>query len=95
MNHSVLLSDFAKRAKKHKVIVDLCAGNGVIAILMSAKLPKAKSITGVEIQEYSADLAKRSVELNNLQNKVTIINKDLKKVKNDIQSGSVFVIQLL
>ncbi len=86
---SVLLSDFAKRAKKHKVVVDLCTGNGVIAILISAKLPKAKTITGVEIQEYSAELAKRSVELNGLQEKISIINKDLKKIKNDIQAGSV------
>jgi len=83
---SVLLSDFAKGAKKHKKIVDLCTGNGVIAILLSAKLPKAKEIIGVEIQEYSAELANRSIELNNLQDKITIINKDLLKIKKDIES---------
>ena len=86
---SVLLSDFAKGAKKHKKVVDLCSGNGVIAILLSAKLPKAKEIIGVEIQEYSAELANRSIELNNLQNIIQIINKDLLKIKKDIQSGSV------
>ncbi|MBR3281051.1 MAG: tRNA1(Val) (adenine(37)-N6)-methyltransferase [Clostridia bacterium] len=86
---SVLLSDFAKGAKKHKRVVDLCTGNGVIAILLSAKLAKAKEIIGVEIQEYSAELANRSIELNNLQNKIQIINKDLLKIKKDIQSGSV------
>ena len=86
---SVLLSDFAMGAKKHKNVVDLCTGNGVIAILLSAKMPKAKSITGVEIQEYSAELATRSVKMNNLDNKITIINKDLKKIKNDIQAGSI------
>ena len=86
---SVLLSDFAKGAKKHKKIVDLCTGNGVIAILLSAKLPKSKEIIGVEIQEYSAELANRSIELNNLQDKISIINKDLLKIKKDIQSGSV------
>ncbi len=86
---SVLLSDFAKGAKKHKNVVDLCTGNGIIAILLSSKLPKAKSIIGVEIQEYSAELARRSLELNGLQEKITIINKDLKKIKSDIQSGSV------
>ena len=86
---SVLLSDFAMRTKKQKTVVDLCTGNGVIAILLSAKLPKAKQIIGVEIQEYSAELANRSIELNNLQNKITIINKDLLKIKKDIQSGSV------
>ncbi len=86
---SVLLSDFAKGAKKHKKVVDLCTGNGVIAILLSAKLPKAKEIIGVEIQEYSVELANRSVEMNDLQDKITIINKDLLKVKKDIQAGSV------
>ena len=86
---SVLLSDFAMRSKKHKKVVDLCTGNGVIAILLSAKLPKAKEIIGVEIQEYSAELANRSIELNNLQNRIQIINKDLLKIKKDIQSGSV------
>jgi len=77
------------RAKKHKKVIDLCTGNGVIAILLSAKLPKAKEIIGVEIQEYSAELANRSVELNKLQNKITIINKDLLKIKKDIEAGSV------
>ena len=86
---SVLLSDFAKGSKKHKTVVDLCTGNGVIAILLSAKLPKVKQIIGVEIQEYSAELARRSVEYNNLQDKITIINKDLLKIKKDIPSGSV------
>ena len=86
---SVLLSDFAMRAKKHRNVVDLCTGNGVIAILLSAKIPKAKEIIGIEIQEYSAELANRSIELNNLQDKITIINKDLLKIKKDIQAGSV------
>ena len=86
---SVLLSDFAKGAKKHKTIVDLCTGNGVIAILLSAKLPKARKIIGVEIQEYSSELANRSIELNNLQEKISIINKDLTTIKKDIPSGSV------
>lgn len=86
---SVLLSDFAKGAKKHKKVVDLCTGNGVIAILLSAKLPKAKEIIGVEIQEYSAELANRSIELNDLQDKIQIINKDLTKIKKDIVAGSV------
>ncbi len=86
---SVLLSDFAKGAKKHKKVVDLCSGNGVIAIHVYHKLTKAKEIIGVEIQEYSAELANRSIELNNLQNIIQIINKDLLKIKKDIQSGSV------
>ena len=86
---SVLLSDFAKSAKKHKKVVDLCTGNGVIAILLSSKLPRVKEITGVEIQEYSAELANRSIVLNNLQDKIQIINKDLTKIKKDILPGSV------
>ena len=85
---SVLLSDFAKRAKKTKKVVDLCTGNGVIAILLSSKID-AENIVGVEIQEYSAELARRSIELNNLQEKIQIINKDLNYLKEEIESGTI------
>lgn len=88
---SVLLSDFAKNAKKQKRIVDLCTGNGIIAILLSAKT-NSNDITGVEIQDYSAELANRSILLNRLEDRIKIINKDLKNLKSDIASGSVDLI---
>ena len=59
---AVLLSGFAK-AKKGDVVLDMGTGTGIIPILMEAKT-EAAHLTGLEIQEESADMARRSVELN-------------------------------
>ena len=76
---SVILSDFAKNIKKNSEIIDLGTGTGIISILLSKKL-QAKKIYGIEIQKQVADMAKRSVELNSLENLVTILNEDLKNL---------------
>lgn len=88
---AILLSDFAKDMKKSELVVDLCTGTGVIPILLAGKT-EAKKIIGVEIQEECADMAKRSVALNNLENRVEIINIDLKFLKNVIPSATVDVV---
>ncbi len=88
---AILLSDFAKDMKKSELVVDLCTGTGVIPILLAGKT-EAKKIIGVEIQEECADMAKRSVALNNLENRVEIINIDLKLLKNVIPSATVDVV---
>ena len=85
---AVLLANFAKNMKRKNLVVDLCTGTGIVAILLSGKT-NAKKIIGVEIQEESAEMAKRSVELNLLQDRVEIINEDLKKLKPIIEAGSV------
>lgn len=85
---AVLLSDFAKGIKKDSYVVDLCTGNGIIAILLSGKT-EAKEIVGIEIQEHVAEMANRSVEMNNIQDRVKIINEDLTKLKNKIKAGTV------
>ena len=77
--------------KKSELVVDLCTGTGVIPILLAGKTG-AKKIIGVEIQEECADMAKRSVALNNLENRVEIINVDLKLLKNVIPSATVDVV---
>ena len=78
---SVLLSDFAKKIKKNTKVLDIGTGTGIISILL-AKKTEAKEIVGIEIQEDVADMAKRSVELNNLQNKVKIINDNILNIEN-------------
>ena len=80
---AVLLSDFSKEIKDNSSILDLCAGNGAISLLLSAKTTNTK-ITAVEIQESVADLAQRSVDLNNLNDRINILCMDLNKL------GSVF-----
>jgi tRNA1(Val) A37 N6-methylase TrmN6 len=84
---AVLLTDFV-RVKKGGKIVDLCTGNGIIPVLLSAKT-KAESITGIEILKESYDLAVRSAKLNNLTDKVHFINDDLKNWKSHFECGRV------
>ena len=75
---AVLLSDFANVKSKHTVI-DLCTGTGIVPMLLFGKY-NPKKIIGVEIQDEMVDMANRSVKLNNLGDRVSIINRDLKDV---------------
>ncbi len=74
---AVLLSNYVKIEKNMKII-DLGTGTGIIPILLSAKTD-AYHITGVEIQPEMAEMARRSVILNNLENRVDIIEGDFRK----------------
>ena len=77
---AVLLANFASmNIKKGARVVDLCTGNGIIPILLTAKT-KVKEILGVEIDEESSSLAKLNVKHNSLEEVVTIIKADAKKL---------------
>ena len=81
---SVLLSDFAKEIKAGSQVVDLGTGNGIIGILLCGKT-NLKNITGIEIQEDVAQMAQRSIELNNLQDRFSIINASITDIfKNNL-----------
>lgn len=84
---SVLLSDFAKDIRHNSKVMDLGTGTGVLCILLSGKT-KLKEIYGIEVQEEVADMAKRSVELNSLQNKIKIINENILNLENHFEKGS-------
>lgn len=74
---AVLLSGFAQ-VKEGEVAVDLGTGTGIIPILLEAKT-KGKHFTGLEIQEEVAEMAGRSVRLNQLENRVDIVRGDIKE----------------
>lgn len=74
---AVLLSGFA-RADKGDHVIDLGTGTGIIPILMEAKT-EASHLIGLEIQEESADMARRSVALNDLEAKIEIVTGDIKQ----------------
>lgn len=84
---SLLVSEFASITKYTNKIVDLGTGNGVIPLFLSKKT-KAQ-ITGIEIQEISSDLAKRNVQLNNLEDQISIINDDMKNWRKYFRNNSV------
>ena len=84
---AVLLSDFAKDIKNNSKVIDLGTGTGILPILISAKT-NASKIIGVEIQEEIANMAKRSVELNELANKIEIINKNIKNLEDELEIGT-------
>lgn len=71
---AVLLADFAKNARGRAI--DLCTGTGIVPILLAAK-SKLKEIDAIEIQEEIADMAKRSVEYNELEKLIHIKCGDL------------------
>jgi len=74
---AVLLSNYVKVGKNAR-IADLGTGTGIIPLLLSAKT-NASKIIGIEIQKEMAEMAARSVEYNNLQDKIEIVEGDFLK----------------
>ena len=74
---AVLLSSFA-RVKRGEKALDLGTGTGVIPILLESKNQGA-FYGGLEIQEASADMARRSVQYNDLEQKIEIKTGDIKE----------------
>lgn len=74
---AVLLANFAD-VKKGSCVIDLGTGTGIIAVLLAGKT-QAKEIVGLEIQTEISEMAARSVKLNNLEDRVRIVNGDIKK----------------
>ena len=87
---AVLLSGFA-RAKRGENVLDLGTGTGIIPILMSAKTDAAH-LSALEIQEDSADMARRSVALNGLQEKIDIVTGDIKEASSVFGRSSFDVV---
>lgn len=84
---AVLLSDFAKDIKQNSKIIDLGTGTGILPILLSGKTQNTE-IVGIEIQEKMAEMANRSIKLNNLENRIKIINEDIKNLNNIFEKES-------
>lgn len=87
---SVLLPNFVTLNKNIETIIDLGCGNAPIPLILSTKT-KAK-IIGVEIQKDSYELAKKSVEYNHLEEQISLLNVDMKELKNIYPSDSIDVI---
>lgn len=73
---AVLLSGFAQ-VKEGERVLDLGTGTGIIPILLAGKT-RGEHFTGLEISPVSADMARRSVALNDLEQRITIMQGDIK-----------------
>lgn len=87
---AVLLSGFAN-VKPGETAIDLGTGTGIIPILLEAKT-KGEHFTGLEIQPESADMARRSVAYNHLENKINIAIGDIKDASTQFGASSFHVV---
>ncbi|MDO5133183.1 MAG: methyltransferase, partial [Eubacteriales bacterium] len=83
---AVLLSAYVQVRKARRGL-DLGTGNGIIPILLSDRTDCAR-LTGLEIQPASADLAARSVALNGLEDRISIVQGDLREADRIFASAS-------
>mgnify|MGYP003373867551 FL=1 len=87
---AVLLSGFASVKPEEKVL-DLGTGTGIIPILLEAKT-EASHLTGLEIQYESVDMARRSIVLNHLEDKIDIVEGDIKTASSIFPKASFQVV---
>ncbi|MGO5161095.1 MULTISPECIES: tRNA1(Val) (adenine(37)-N6)-methyltransferase [unclassified Bilifractor] len=87
---AVLLSGYAK-VKPGERVLDLGTGTGILPILLAAKTP-GRSFTGLEIQKESADMAGRSVALNHLNDRISIVQGDIREAVSIFGAASFDVV---
>lgn len=85
---SILLSDFAKEIKKDAKVVDLGTGTGILGFLLCAKT-ELSQILGIEIQKEVANMARRSIKLNCLENRFQIVNMNIKRILRHKDKGKI------
>jgi tRNA1Val (adenine37-N6)-methyltransferase len=86
---AVVLANFVC-AKKTDTVVEFCAGSGIISILVCHK-ENPKHIYAFEIQPNVIERAKKSIEQNNMQNKITLLCDDLANAKKHVSNVQVVV----
>ena len=87
---AVLLASYAK-VKERERALDFCTGSGIVPILLKAKT-KGQHFTGLEIQHESADMAKRSVKYNRLEEWIEIIEGDVCRTEEYFPAASFDVV---
>ena len=78
---SVLLTEFARNIRKKSKIADFGSGTGILGILLTAKVDPQEVVL-YEKQKEVAEMCKRSIKLNKLENLVSVENVDIKDISN-------------
>lgn len=84
---AVLLADFARITAQERVL-DMGTGTGIVPVLLKAR-EKGAHFTGLEIQKECADMARRTMAYNHLENDISIVNGDIKHA-SAIFGGAAF-----
>ena len=86
---AILLSEFIKKYfntkyknKEKKTILEIGAGQGIMTLLLS-KIEIFEKIFAVEIQKDIFEILKKNIKINNLEEKITSINEDIKTIKGE------------
>ena len=87
---AVLLAWFA-RVKPGEQVLDLGTGSGVVPLLLKGRT-QGGHFTGLEIQEKSAAMARRSVAWNHLEREVSIVTGDIKEAAGIFGPASFHVV---
>ena len=88
---SILLSNFAKQMKKGAKVLDLGTGTGIIATLLCGKT-ELSEIIGIEVQKEVAEMAKRSIALNHLEDKFKIVQDNITNLNMHFEKNTFDVI---
>ena len=81
---SVLLSGFIRLARGVRRVVDLGAGSGVVGLILARRCPGIKELIMIEVQEDLFTLARRNIELNQLQERVTVVRADISLIHTSL-----------
>ncbi len=87
---AVLLAQFVKIRRDEKAI-DLGTGCGILPLLLS-QITKACSFVGAEIQKGLVECAVKNVMLNHLEDRISILHRDFRKLKTTFPPGSFDVV---
>lgn len=77
---SILLGVLSKTDSRISKVVELGSGNGIVLVLMAKLNPNLKELIGIEINEKYCEAARQIIEMNDLEDRIRIINADVKDV---------------
>lgn len=83
---SILLPNFAPITETTSLILDLCTGNAPVPLVLTTKT--CAKIIGVELQKEVFELAKESVELNNLSTQIELINDNINNISTNYETDT-------